>query len=198
MFRIFDEFLYLFRDDLKAEILDYDTFPDHAQSLLMDQLYAAQQKGSIYREGYPTLMRLGRAGAAEALRDSTSKYDRYWLGTYYLSAGRVAEALECFREAIVAGFNHPIMYCVLLEAAVRVSRCEDPVTVSIGNLVYHIGRNRSHAESGAAPLSPYIRLENRLFATDVVGSAGQGCSGAPDDSSAALGRCSGGSRFGID
>jgi glycosyltransferase involved in cell wall biosynthesis len=163
MFQILNEFLYLFTNQVKRRILEYDFFPTQPQRLLVDELRLANEKECVFRDDYRELVRLGRDQVASGLKQSTDKYDQYWVGTYLNAQGRYAEALGHFVQALQSGFNHGIIYCWLLEAALKSSGYETPASISLGDLIYHVNDLSCTAESSAPRLSRYQDFENRLF-----------------------------------
>lgn len=160
-FKIFQEFLYLFQDEVKARILDYECFPSSPQPTIESVLRTLPQ--DIYVDGYRDLIHAGRDKAAAQLGASPNKYEQYWVGTYFLSKARYAEALDHLVRALHGGFIHRIGYCELLEAALKASGSSTPARITIGGLTYHVNDPVRVAESSAAPLSRYQEFENDLM-----------------------------------
>jgi glycosyltransferase involved in cell wall biosynthesis len=161
--QIYTEFLYLFRNEIKAQILDYNVFPTDWPPTLEHDLQSEQQRGSIYAEDYRELIQAGRDAVADRLKASSDKYDQYWLGEYWLSRGAHAEALDYFTRALESGFTHWTIYGKVVEAALRVSGSAMPVALCLRGLRLYLNHPGRTAESAAPPLRAYQRLENWMF-----------------------------------
>ena len=96
------------------------------------------------------------------LRGRPDKYDQYWLGTYFPSKSQFKEATDHFAAALNGGFDHRIVYCHLLEAAMRLSGRTSPAAIRIGEIFYHMNRPFGSVESAAPPLPGCQRFENWL------------------------------------
>jgi glycosyltransferase involved in cell wall biosynthesis len=161
--QIYTEFLYLFRNEIKAQILDYDVFPTQAPPALEHDLQCEHQRRSIYSDNYHELIHAGRDGVANRLKASSDMYDQYWIGEYWLSKARYAEALRYFTRALESGFRHWTIYGKIVEAALRVSGSDMPITLSMRGLRLYLNDPGRTAESAAPPLRAYQRLENWMF-----------------------------------
>ncbi len=161
--QIYTEFLYLFRNEIKAQILDYDVFPTQAPPTLEHDLRRELERRSIYVEDYRELIKAGRDAVADRLSASSDMYDQYWLGEYWLSRGACTEALEYFRRALESGFSHWTIYGKVMEAALRVSGNDMPIALVMRGLRLYVNHPGKSAESAAPPLRAYQRLENWMF-----------------------------------
>lgn len=161
--QILTEFLYLFQDDIKARILEYDVFPTNAPPTLETELREAQQHRSIYVNDYLERIQQGREAMAVRLESSENMYDQYWLGEYLLSKGRNGEALDYFGRALRSGFAHWPIYGRLVETALRLSGGETPMRLTLRGLHWYLNTEPRSVESAAPPLSRYQRLENWML-----------------------------------
>lgn len=161
--QILTEFLYLFRNEIKAQILDYNVFPTNWPPTLEHELQREQQQRSIYAGDYRELIQAGRDAIADRLKASSDRYDQYWLGEYSLSKGAHGEALQHFTRALESGFKHWTIYGKIVEAALRVSGNDMPITLTMRGLRLYMNDPGRTAESAAPPLRVYQRLENWMF-----------------------------------
>jgi glycosyltransferase involved in cell wall biosynthesis len=157
------EFLYLFRTEVKATILDAEVFPTQLRPGLEPHLRELNAAHALYVDDYRALVARGRDGVARDLALSTDKYDQYWLGEYWLSRGQHAEALDCFVRALRGGFRHWLVYERVVEAAVGASDSSVPIVMTLHKGRFFPDRSGRKAESAAPPLSSYQRFENWLF-----------------------------------
>lgn len=177
-FKILQEFLYLFRDDVKATILDYDCFPTGPQPTLENALHVLHQHKDVFVENVRYFLQRGRDRVAAELQTSANKYEQYWVGTYFLSRRSYDKALDYLTAAVKSGFDHRMIYPELLEASMKLSGNATAVKLSLGDLTYYINDPLRVADSSAPPLSRYQVLENWLVREGALGIVGQLLKGA--------------------
>ncbi len=123
-FNLLDEFLYLFRPDVRRKLVESDLFsvPGRpAPGRLSELIYG---RADIYATNYRELIKLGPDGAARRLAASHDPSHHYWLGRYWLGRGRYARAISQFRDALRLGFDYRIVYYRMLQAALGLSGSE--------------------------------------------------------------------------
>jgi glycosyltransferase involved in cell wall biosynthesis len=124
---IFDEHLYLFKDEIKATMLASNLFATPDNPRPTDMLLLMRGLGDLYVSNYRQLLRLGRAGVARRVGASEDRYDQYWMGVYRSIKGQYREALHHFGRALELGFDFRIIYYRILLASLRL--CGSTMTV---------------------------------------------------------------------
>jgi glycosyltransferase involved in cell wall biosynthesis len=125
-FSILEEYLYILNDRTKDRLLSADLFAVPGKPVPQPVVNIVRDDGKAYARGYRALVRLGRDGAARRIARSKSKFDQYWLGTYWYSKGSYERAIDHFRSALRGGFRYRIIYYRMLQAALRLSGREVP------------------------------------------------------------------------
>jgi glycosyltransferase involved in cell wall biosynthesis len=136
-FCILEEHLYLFDERTQDKILAADLFavPGKPEPLPVVSIVRDGQKP--YTRGYRTLVRLGRDRTARRLARSRSKFDQYWLGTYWYSQGSFKRAVDHFRNALESGFRYRIIYYRMLQTSLGLSGREVSGSAGIRELLMY-------------------------------------------------------------
>jgi len=166
---IFDEFLYLFSDTVKHQLLKNDLSESNPI------FEVVRNRDDIYAQNYQELVRLGSANAIASFRDVNDKYSQYCVGSFDLSAGNYKKALDHFSRALSLGFDYTTIYCKVLDASLRLAGNASDVVQVLGALkAYSVpipAKTRRFQRvkkriAGSAWLGPvaraYIRLRNHL------------------------------------
>lgn len=118
-FKVYDEFLYIFNDTVKALILSSKLFPNDENPQSVENIVLG--KANIFSKDLDHLISLGSAGVANEYDSYQDKYFQYWIGGFYLAKNNYEMALEHFEKALKLGFDYPIIYCKVLETAIKCS-----------------------------------------------------------------------------
>ena len=119
--QIFDEYLYIFREEIKAEILSADLYPVPGKPYPPEMYFIAHKRYNIFAEDYRALIALGRDGVAAWFTDSADKYWQYWLGSYHLDKRDAKSAIVHFTRALELGFSYRSIHIKMLEASLSLS-----------------------------------------------------------------------------
>ena len=123
-FNLLDEFLYLFRPEIRRKLAESDLFyvpGKPAPARLSELVYG---RDGIYAKKYRELVKLGPSGVAHRLADSRDPSHHYWLGRYWLGRGEYAKAISQFQNALEHGFAYRVVYYRMLQAALELSGSE--------------------------------------------------------------------------
>ncbi len=118
---IFDEYLYLFQDEVKSRILESELYPWPGRPEPANLLNVVVQENQKYVSNYQDLIHFGRDEVAAHFESSDDRFQQYWVGTYCVSKARYKEALLHFTRALELGFDYRIIYYKMLLASLRLS-----------------------------------------------------------------------------
>lgn len=113
--KVYEEFLYLFSDEAKKEILTFN-FNDPTKGLnhfveSRDYVFADKYQNYIVPDTKDVHRRIIE------VKEDKSVFDLYWLGVYARELGKYSDALAYFTEAIKAGMDFPVVYAQMVETA---------------------------------------------------------------------------------
>ncbi len=159
---LLEEFLYIFRREIKFRILSSDLFavPGRAAPPALRTIISGHR--NIYAPDYRQLIRLGRDGVARRLRGSGDKYDQYWLGSYFLSKKKYGSAIDRFKRALSLGFDHRILYYRLLEASLRLGGSQLSPSSAMNELISY-SQPFPMAQRSIRHQLLHWAVENKLF-----------------------------------
>ena len=126
-FKICEEFLFLFDNRVKEEILSFDIYRDtsHQQTLKeavqghKDHLYAPTYAQLIQ----PHIIERTRARLSERI-DECDQYDCYWLGWAEQRRGNYERAVDHFSQAILLGLDSIHAYKYLVRSLCYATGCD--------------------------------------------------------------------------
>jgi glycosyltransferase involved in cell wall biosynthesis len=118
-FCLLDEYLYVFRDEIKDQLLDADLFEVPGKPSPAPLQRIVRGRSNIYQPDVAALVKLGRERVALRAATSKDKYLQYWVGGFYLASKDYERAIRHFGEALAAGFDFRIIYYKMLLASLR-------------------------------------------------------------------------------
>ena len=126
--KIIDEFIYLFRDEIKRLILDTDLFQSPGNPA-PENIYVmlVEKRDLLFRNNFQKFIRLGPSGSAKLLKKSDNPYDQYWLGNYEAQNNKPALALQHYTSALQLGFNHRPIYIKIIQQAKTISNYQNNI-----------------------------------------------------------------------
>jgi hypothetical protein len=120
-FNVLDEFLYIFKDRIKDELLEHDLFDVPGKPAPQDLVKIVQGRSDIYSPKYRSLIDRGSERVASDFVRSQDRYLQYWLGNFHRARGRNARALSHYSRALELGFGFRIVYYRMLQAQLALS-----------------------------------------------------------------------------
>jgi glycosyltransferase involved in cell wall biosynthesis len=120
-FNVFDEFLYVFCDAVKARLLEHDLFEVPGRPAPDDLLKVVAGKRGIYASGYRSLISSGPGNVAREYDSARDRYKLYWLGNFHRLNGRYAKALVYYARALALGFHYRSIFYRMLQAELGLS-----------------------------------------------------------------------------
>lgn len=108
MFKILEEILFLFNDQVKDEILHFDIYHADPHKITINEVIHRNQN-NLYVENYtalfqPNVFERRRLRLIERLNEC-DKYDLYWLGVAEQKRGEFERSADYFSKAILAGLD---------------------------------------------------------------------------------------------
>ncbi|MBI3900981.1 MAG: glycosyltransferase family 2 protein, partial [Chlamydiia bacterium] len=120
-FLIFEEFLYLFNDDVKKQILEHELGLSPDDPNWKPILNIVSKKDNIYVSNYRQLVESGREKAIESLGENKDKFSQYCTGMLFLSNGKYLRALQHYSKALELGFTYPMVHFRIIEISLKLS-----------------------------------------------------------------------------
>jgi glycosyltransferase involved in cell wall biosynthesis len=121
-FLVYDEFLYLFNNSIKDQLLQADLLPIYGSippQNILDIIHG--DVSTFLVENYLHLIQIKPDGVAKLLINSKNKFDQYWLGNYFSYKHDPSQSLEHYIYAINLGFNYRIGEIKILQEILNLS-----------------------------------------------------------------------------
>lgn len=115
-FNVLDEFLYLFKDQVKEMLLEHNLFDVPGKPAPGDLARIVQGRSDIYSPHHASLIKRGPEGVARDSARSQDRYMQYWLGNFHRTKGRYKRALTHYSRALELGFGFRIVHFRMLQA----------------------------------------------------------------------------------
>lgn len=112
-FFVFEEFLYLFNNDIQKIILEYNLNPNENDQNLKDLISGYKD---IFVENYNELVKLGKKKALNYLAGIPSSINLFCIGNQQKDEQNYSAALSVFQKSFKQGFNHWIIYFRMFES----------------------------------------------------------------------------------
>jgi glycosyltransferase involved in cell wall biosynthesis len=118
---VFDEFLYVFRSEIRQQLLESDLFwsPGKPAPARLSQI--VQGQSGIYAPGYRRMVRKGPDAMAREFARTNDGFKQYWLGNYHRLRGSNRKALDHYSRSLAQGFQYRMVYYRILQASVALS-----------------------------------------------------------------------------
>ncbi len=110
-FKIYEEFLFIFNDTVKEQILTHNL--KDSTNILQKKVNETKNR---FVDGYEVLIKPNaKENYKSYIKGRETRYDFYWLGVYWYSKGDFDQAAECFLKAAKAGLKNEKVYYMLVK-----------------------------------------------------------------------------------
>jgi glycosyltransferase involved in cell wall biosynthesis len=134
---VVDEFLYLFHQEVRHELLSTDVFDDQAGRSPVSVREMLKSGVGIYAPGYKRLVRIGPRAVAREFSRSSSSFHRYWLGNYHRLRGAYRRSLAEYTRALEGNFRYRLVYYHSLDSLLRLSADGTPTPQKLAALAHY-------------------------------------------------------------
>lgn len=134
--QIFDEFLFIFKDETKDVILSYPLFPSEENGK-KENIFTSlvKQKENIFSDRCEELIRLGKRGVADLYKESENCFDHYWLGNYYSEENLLRESINEYLTSMEMGCDYKMVVIKILAQINKIHGQDADVTLMMRDLL---------------------------------------------------------------
>lgn len=124
-FMIFDEFIFIFKNDIKKIILEADIYKKRGKEYYYISRII-EHKPDVFIKDIESLIEPGLEKLVRKHANSNDAFWQYWIGGYFLARGSYQKAINKFVNALKLGFNFPIIYNKILRASFYLAGEDQP------------------------------------------------------------------------
>lgn len=136
-FNILDEFIYLFSDETKSQLLQHDLFELPGKPAPEELLRIVRGARGIYDPHHKRLLRMGPDRVAREFAHANDPFKQYWLGNFHRLKKNHAKALAHYSRAIGLGFNYRSVFFRMLQAELSLAGSTKAATEALEDLMQY-------------------------------------------------------------